>query len=157
MASWHIRTHQHESGVYRYYVVDPQGEVVESRGGFYSVEEAEKVAYNALRHLKEEVDPPKSAELLAAVLTGRGRWDSLGGGLVQRTVKLWPSISVRVEALVRNSGASRNEMINRVLEVGLDSLDEQLDQGERDRLFSVLGSKEVMERTMEGLVGEDEG
>lgn len=79
---------------------------------------------------------PKDVEILAAVVTGRGT-SSHEGRNVQRTCKIWPHVSVQLEALVSNTDRSRNDLINRLLEAGLEALKENLTEDEVDRLFTM--------------------
>ena len=82
------------------------------------------------------MDQPKDVEILAAVVTGRGS-ASHESRNVQRTCKIWPHVSVQLEALVSNTDRSRNELINRLLEAGLEALRHNLTADEVDRLFTM--------------------
>lgn len=48
------------------------------------------------------------------------------GRQVHRTIKLWPDISVNVEAIAKSSSMPRNEVMNRLMAVGLEILQHHL-------------------------------
>lgn len=89
---------------------------------------------------------PKEVEILAALVTGRGTADhSLNA--VQRSIRFWPEVSLQIDALVDSTGRTRNEMVNRLVQAGLESLQERLTPEEVDALFRV--TPDVLKRTME--------
>lgn len=79
---------------------------------------------------------PREAELLAGILTGRGKAE-YEGQWVQRTLRLWLPVSLQVDALMESSGRNRNEVINRLVMAGLQAVHDELKPEDRDRLFSV--------------------
>jgi len=80
---------------------------------------------------------PKSIEIFAAQITGRGSADHLGPS-VQRSMKLWAHLDIMVEALVQNTDRSRNEILNQLIEGGLEALTDHLTQEEADRLLTFI-------------------
>ena len=76
------------------------------------------------------------AELLADEVTGRAT-RNISGNRVQRTVKILPQLSYEIDALSINTEINRNEMINRLLELGLFALREKLTADERTKALSL--------------------
>lgn len=62
-----------------------------------------------------------SAQEFARILKGQPEIDPRGGQ-VHRTIKLWGSISSDVEVLVSNTSISRNEIMNRLMQIGIEEL-----------------------------------
>lgn len=152
MSAYHVRSVQTEPGQWRWAVIDPEGLEVQGGGGYDSVEEAEEAAFDALSEFVEDREP-SAADMLVAMVRGRDA-SVFSGRQVQRTVKIWPAVSFRIEALVQNTGRPRNDLINRLLDVGLETLCEGLSEEERDKLFSVRGStgqltKDVLDHAIE--------
>lgn len=79
---------------------------------------------------------PRPVDMYVAEITGRGR-SSHTGRKVARSVKLWPQLVFQIEGLSHNTGVSRNETINRLIEVGIDAVYDRLTEEERNGLFAL--------------------
>lgn len=100
-----------------------------------------------------ENEMPKPVDMYVAEITGRGRSTRTGRN-VPRSVKMWPELVFRVEALAHNTGVTRNETINKLIEVGIDAVYERLSEKERDGLFAL--PKEISDKLRASIEGVQE-
>ena len=81
------------------------------------------------------------AAIFAAEITGRGKSEMTTPTRVQKTCKLYPHIAFHVAALAHSSGLSQNEIINRLIQVGVEGVKSEMTDEEREKAFSLDKAK----------------
>lgn len=129
------------SGQFKWAVLDEFRDEIQAGAGYDSEEDAEIDAARALNEYLQRYRPTDCELFVEEITSKDNRLPMLGGRQVQWTAKVEPFTAHHIDALAHNTGKSRNEVINRILSIGLESLTHQLSADERKRLFALPSGK----------------
>ncbi|MCF1185038.1 hypothetical protein L0E83_16545 [Marichromatium gracile] len=125
------------SGQFKWIVFDEFRDEIQAGAGYESEEEAEIDAARALNEYLQCYRPTDCEIFVQEITTKDASLPKAGGRQVHWTAKVEPHTAHHVEALAHNTGKSRNEVINRLLAIGLESLMHELPAADRKRLFAM--------------------
>lgn len=86
-------------------------------------------------------DDMTEAAMFAAEIAGRGKSEMTTPTRVQKTCKLYPHVAFHVAALAHSSGLSQNEIINRLIQVGVEGIKSEMTDEERQKAFTLEKAK----------------
>jgi len=86
----------------------------------------------------QEIIQQSEAKIMAAELVGNARTEYLGQA-VRRSIQIPPMTAKQVAALAQHSGNSQNQIICRLMAVGLEAVKAEMTQDEILEMFNLVG------------------
>lgn len=136
MASYRVKTHKAKSGQWGWKIYDAEGAEVQAGAGYGTEREADDDGWSALAEY--QTWHPTGLQMFVGELRGVAKLN-VSDRKVQRTVQLEVEISRDIEALVKHRDQSRNEIVNRVLSIGLEEIKAALSEDEYREIFTLDG------------------